>query len=595
MPAPTPAPLKESGRTTPGRPGQDPQLQAPGTTAGLLTLLSGSPPAEQGSLGSGDGVLVQGPRQRPRSTGQTAKKDRGPLGRNKKGHGSAEAEDLLPSPPRKPSFPFQWAWESFATDGRAPLRPGSPPAPGQEQPAQGTRVPPLPPATHRMQLQHKSRRKAKAKAGLLEPPGGSGRTEAQVAETRQQSGAWGSKGESLGLEPPGEWGLWPPRKRAGPGCEEATEEEALDAKEAERGLSPGELPQLPRRGSLWEEEGSTEETEEGAHSAPQRGRACSRRRGKNSGEEPWGGGELRGQGLGSHSSSSHCQGSQRRKSGAKMLQGPWDLQKLQRQLQRDLEERGLCGSQRQPWKILRTAVQASSRGRKTQASGDDETFLSASFLNRTFHKRQEATRNLLKTWEEQQQEERQRAELRRAREQRVQQQVARCLAAYVPKGSRGPGAAQRKLEELRRKVPCLAHGQGFWPKKAAFFQGVQHTCQRRQERQRFAEYQAELQGIQHRVQARPYLFQQAMQANARLTVSRRFSQVLSALGLDEEWLLAEAGKGDTEGTCRKPRSHRSTGLRRQPSSQSPLRIEAGHTSSQPDWSSAPSLDLESSP
>lgn len=41
---------------------------------------------------------------------------------------------------------------------------------------------------------------------------------------------------------------------------------------------------------------------------------------------------------------------------------------------------------------------------------------------------------------------------------------------------------------------------------------------RRQERQRFAEYQAELQGIQHRVQARPYLFQQAMQvrASARL-------------------------------------------------------------------------------
>lgn len=37
---------------------------------------------------------------------------------------------------------------------------------------------------------------------------------------------------------------------------------------------------------------------------------------------------------------------------------------------------------------------------------------------------------------------------------------------------------------------------------------------RRQERQRFAEYQAELQGIQHRVQARPFLFQQAMQVRA---------------------------------------------------------------------------------
>lgn len=148
---------------------------------------------------------------------------------------------------------------------------------------------------------------------------------------------------------------------------------------------------------------------------------------------------------------------------------------------------------------------------------------------------------------------------------------------------------------------------------------------RRQERQRFAEYQAELQGIQHRVQARPYLFQQAMQVrastcasmqpppenraprwlsgsggkvgvgsfrwdprlpptwkpwdplsnqspacpwrpwrrvgtpllspqtNARLTVTRRFSQVLSALGLDEEQLVAEAGKRNTEGTFRKRR------------------------------------------
>lgn len=38
-----------------------------------------------------------------------------------------------------------------------------------------------------------------------------------------------------------------------------------------------------------------------------------------------------------------------------------------------------------------------------------------------------------------------------------------------------------------------------------------HLACRRQERQRLAEYQAELQGIQHRVQARPFLFQQAMQ------------------------------------------------------------------------------------
>ena len=58
-------------------------------------------------------------------------------------------------------------------------------------------------------------------------------------------------------------------------------------------------------------------------------------------------------------------------------------------------------------------------------------------------------RNRLQAWERLQQEGRQQAELRRAREQRVQRQVAHCLAAYVPRGSRGPGAAQRKLEELR--------------------------------------------------------------------------------------------------------------------------------------------------
>ncbi|KAL2805894.1 testis-specific protein 10-interacting protein isoform e [Daubentonia madagascariensis] len=220
----------------------------------------------------------------------------------------------------------------------------------------------------------------------------------------------------------------------------------------------------------------------------------------------------------------------------------------------------LRSPQKHPWKALQAAFQASNRSGKAQALGD-ETFPFASFPNRTFHKRHEATRSLLQAWERQQQEERQQAEQRRAREQRVQQQVARCLAAYVPKGSRGPGATQRKLEELR--------------------------CQ---ERQRFAEYQAELQGIQHRVQARPFLFQQAMQANARLTVTRRFSQVLSALGLDEEQLLAKAGKGDTQGTSRKPRSHMSMGVRMEHSSQSPPRMEP--TGGQPDRHSTPSLDPE---
>ncbi|KAM9221897.1 testis-specific protein 10-interacting protein [Dugong dugon] len=225
------------------------------------------------------------------------------------------------------------------------------------------------------------------------------------------------------------------------------------------------------------------------------------------------------------------------------------------------------------------AEEASGRSGKTHALGDAETFLSSSFPNRTFHKRQEATRSLLKSWERQQQEEQQRAELRRAREHRVQQQVARCLAAYAPRGSRRPTATRCKLEELRR-----------------------------QERQRFAEYQAELQGIQHRVQARPYLFQQAMQpwcragthllslqANARLTVTRRFSQVLSALGLDEEQLLAEAGKEDKEGTSRKPRITWYGRVRMEHPFQSPPRIEHRPTSSQPDRPSTPSPDAASSP
>uniref|UniRef100_A0A8C5P4L1 Uncharacterized protein n=1 Tax=Jaculus jaculus TaxID=51337 RepID=A0A8C5P4L1_JACJA len=152
-------------------------------------------------------------------------------------------------------------------------------------------------------------------------------------------------------------------------------------------------------------------------------------------------------------------------------------------------------------------------------------------------------------------------EKRKAREHQVQQQVARCLAAYTPR-SRGALAAQRKLEELRR-----------------------------QERQRFAEYQAELQGIQHRVQSRPFLFQQAMQTNARLAVTRRFSQVLSDLGVDEEHLLAEAG--NTEDTSRKSRSHRSVGVGMEPSSSSPPKM--GATGSQHGRHSSPSLDLEYSP
>ncbi|XP_049498824.1 testis-specific protein 10-interacting protein isoform X2 [Panthera uncia] len=522
-------------RTTSGRPGRDTRLQAPVTTTGLLKFLSDIPQAEQGRLGSGDGV-IQGQQPRSRSAGQTAKKDRRPKVRNKKGHSPAEAEDLIPSAPRKPSFPFQWAWESFLTDGRALLQPGH-------------QAPPLPRAV----TQHKAR--LKSTATLPDAHGFCWKTEVPNLERSQRLRAWdgiptpSGKGGSQELEAPSECDLQPPGKRSGSGSEseEGAEPEALGAEEVERGMSPGEMSQLLKRGSIWEEErfaGVTEEAEEGEHRAPHRRRAGSQRKGQNSGKEALDDGDLQRK-----ASSSNLRGPQTRKSRAK------ELEKLQRQLQQELD----CGPEKQPWRALRAAVQASNRSGKTYALGDEETFQFTNFPNRTFHKRQEATRSLLQAWERQQQEELQRAELRRAREQRVQQQVARCLAAYAPGGSRGPGATQCKLEELRR-----------------------------QERQRFAQYQAELQGIQHRVQARPYLFQQAMQANARLTVTRRFSQVLSALGLDEEQLLAEAGKENTEGASGKPRSHRSMGVRMEHSSESPPKAEP--TGSQPNRHSTPSPD-----
>ncbi|KAK1335569.1 hypothetical protein QTO34_003359 [Cnephaeus nilssonii] len=510
---------------------------------GLLKLLSGIDQAEQGRLGSGNRVIWS-QRQRAQSGGPTAKKDqkdRRPRSWNKKGHGSAEAEDLFLSSPRKPSFPFQWAWESYTAEGQAPRQPGSLSAPAAPQ--------------------HKFSRKctdSSAEARDL-----FWKMKVRNLERRQQLEAWdvsmpSGQGEGQELELPSECGLQPPYKKSGSGSES---EEA--AEEAESGLSSGELPQPPRRRSMLEEEWfeseeteEAEEAEEDEHRAPRRRRAGSRRKGWNACVEASEERELQSQR--SNPSSSDPQGPQRRKARATELEGMWDLEKMKKQLEQNLER----GLKKHPWKAWRIAVQNYNRSGKAQALGEDET-LFASFPTRTFHKRQEANRSMLQAWERRQQEEQQQAEQRRTREQQVQQQVARCLATYAPR-SQGLGAAQRKLEELRR-----------------------------QERQRFAEYQAELQGIQHRVQARPFLFQQAMQTNARLTATRRFSQVLSALGLDEEQLLAEARKGDAKGTSRKPRSQRPTGERMEHSSQSPP--ETGTTGRQPERHSTPSLDWGSSP
>ncbi|KAL1787864.1 testis-specific protein 10-interacting protein [Sigmodon hispidus] len=510
-------------RPTSEIPRQSIEPLAPETAPGLLKLLSsisqeeeqvrGRPSwgmsncpgivgREKGSLGSGDSLQSQGCQlKRSQSAGQTTKKERKLRRRHKKGRGSAEAEDLFNPSSRKPSFPFQWAWESFIIDGQALLQPSSPVALGHRSLL-------LPPAAPQLKSRHKS------VASLLEDPGFCQKAQVQSLERKSQLGGCASlalplgKAESQGLERCSLGGFWPPGKGSESESEDVSEVEGQDAEEAEKVLSPGELPQLPGPGLILEEEWISEATEEEEeHSAPHRRKGSSDNKGRNSEEKAAEEGELQRSGP----SSSSLPKPQRGKSRAKELKGPWDLERLHRQLQEELD----CGPQKQTWQALRAAVQASTRTRKTPTLGDDESFLSANFPNRTFHKRQEVTRNLLQAWEQQQLEEQQQAELRRAREHQVQKQVARCLAAYTPRGSRGALAAQRKLEELRRK-----------------------------ERQRFAEYQAELQGIQHRVQARPFLFQQVMQTNAKLTANRRFSQVLSALGVDEEQLLAEAGNAE---------------------------------------------------
>ncbi|XP_016776761.1 testis-specific protein 10-interacting protein isoform X3 [Pan troglodytes] len=457
-------------RTPSARPGQDVRLQAPGTRTGLLKLLSTISQDKQGCLGSGDGVPNQDLQRRSQSSRQTAKKDRKPRGQSKKGQGSEESEDLFPLLPRKPSFPFQWAWESIATDVRAVLQPSSP-TPGHQ-------ALPMPSSFS----QRQSRRKSTA--NLPEAHGCCRKTEAQNLKARQQLGAWGGvsiptgKGE-LGPEPPS--GLQLPGRRPGSGSasDKQVQLQGLGAEEAERDLSSGVLPQRPRRGSISEEEQfseATEEAEEGEHRTPCRRRAGCQRKGQISGEEASDEGEVQGQSQGSSPSFNNLRRPQWRKTRAKELQGPWDLEKLHRQLQRDLD----CGPQKLPWKALRAAFQASKRNGKAYASGYDETFVSANLPNRTFHKRQEATRSLLQAWERQRQEERQQAELRRARTQHVQRQVARCLAAYAPRGSRGPGAAQRKLEELRPMPGSPSLGAS--PRCCQHWGWMRSSCCLRQER-----------------------------------------------------------------------------------------------------------------
>lgn len=173
----------------------------------------------------------------------------------------------------------------------------------------------------------------------------------QHLEKRQQLQAWdvsipSGQGEGRELELPSECGLQPPCKKSGSGSEsEEAAEEA--AEEAERGLSSGELPQSPRRRSTLEEEWFAEEPEEAEeeeeeHKAPRRRRAGSRRKGWNSRTEASEESELQGQG--SHPSSNDPQGPQRRKARATEREGMWDLEKMKKQIEQNLD-RGECGAQ----------------------------------------------------------------------------------------------------------------------------------------------------------------------------------------------------------------------------------------------------------
>ncbi|XP_048217396.1 testis-specific protein 10-interacting protein [Perognathus longimembris pacificus] len=512
---------QQLARATSGRPRQDLLSQAPEKTKELIKFLSSLSPQDR--RGSGDVMLSYNGMKRSQSTGQTAKKDRRPRGRNKKGQGSSKG--LFPSPARKPSFPFQWAWESYIADGLALLQQSS-----SEATSHQCRWP-LSSGVSKLRSRHKST------INLPEALDFCQKMEAQAPERRRRQATWGE-----GPRPPDKAENKADSRSESEEDEEASEPESSGAEEAEEVPSPKERPQLHRRDAILDEEQFSDTSEEAEVEAPNtshKKKGSSKRKEQNAGEALEEG-DLQGQSHQRSTNSSSLRGLPKGKLRPKDLERSWDLEKLHKQLQQELDN----GSQKPTWKALQAALRASNRNAKAHSLGDDETLLSANLPNRTFHKRQEATRSLLQAWERQQQEERQQAEVRRAREQRVQHQVARCLAAYAPQRSRGAGAAQHKLEELRR-----------------------------QERQRFAEYQAELQSMRHRVQARPFLFQQAMQANARLTVTRRFSQVLSALGVDEEQLLAEAEKGHKEGTSRKSRSHRSTGVRMKPSSQSSPRTE----------------------
>ncbi|XP_038620395.1 testis-specific protein 10-interacting protein-like isoform X1 [Tachyglossus aculeatus] len=490
-----------------------------GASMGFLGILAGPSLGLQGPSEPGDGRQRRGSPAREASS--LGKID----GRARKG---PPPRDPVPPPPRRLSFPFQRAWESFIAEGHAALQPGSKPA--RWAPRRGRRTP-------------ESERTARPRPRPPGPgpglPSSGPSTEGRRKNQRRQPNAWAcfrrgpprtrQAGHDGGMEAG-------PKSGRGSGLrgrslqeEEEAGAEAGDEVEAERRRVRG--PSGPPR-MLWkaqsleeEEEEEEEEGEEGEAEEvevriwkgkePLR-RACPRRRDVTEEERQE-----------EEEREEEEEDGTRREAGPAARRGHpsgrmWLKQgSSQKQLREEFEELGLHEAPLAPvGRPSRDPVPPRSHGER--ACGDGEPCPASNSPTRTSQKRQEATRILLQAWERRELEERLRKEQHQARAQRVQRQVARCLASYTPTGAAGSGwGAQRKTEELRH-----------------------------QEKQRAAEYRAELRGMRHRVQARPFLFEQAMQANARLSVARRFSRVLAALGVDEDQLWIQAAKvAAAKGTC----------------------------------------------
>lgn len=175
-------------------------------------------------------------------------------------------------------------------------------------------------------------------ANLSEDLGGGHKMEVQRPGKKHQLGACSSslgKAESLGLESSSQGSTCLTGKGSWSEFEDISEIEGQDAEDGERDLSLGELPQLPGQ-SLILEEWVSEVMEEEEHSAPDKRKGSSGSKRRTSGEKAPGVGELQGYRQGRSSSHRKLHKGMAR---AKELKGPWDLDRLHRQLQEELD----CG------------------------------------------------------------------------------------------------------------------------------------------------------------------------------------------------------------------------------------------------------------